>query len=117
MPGVDNLQRRPVISPAMKPMHSLRDMSDAQWQTACHLFQKQAEGDVLMVQYAVYKHPTDAPNHYMVRRWEVLQNGRLRDCEAYGYKTLEDARTCIPQWATRLPHQRGEDAKICETWF
>lgn len=101
----------------MKPMMSCADMTDEQWQVAAEMFQKPPEGDVVSVQWVVYMKPKDAPNHVMVRRWEVMHGGTIRDCEAYGFKTLDDARTVIPFWATRLPHQPGEDPVIQETWI
>lgn len=92
-------------------------MSPEQWHHALEAFQQPLNSDAGMVQYVIYDRPKDAPEHYVVRRWEVLRNGSLRDCEAFGYKRLEDARKIIPSWATCVNRMPGDDPAILEVWI
>lgn len=74
--------------------------------------------DVLLSVWAIYERPRDFPEHFVVRRWRVLDGRRhpVPDHLAGLATSLEKARGMVPTGLTRLAHQPGEDPKIVETW-
>lgn len=63
--------------------------------------------------FTIYKHPTDHPNSYVVRRFELDQ----ATSEYALAPTLELARALIPPSADQcIAHDPSDDCKIVETW-
>lgn len=67
-----------------------------------------------MYLYVVYKHPTDYPGKFVLRRW---WNDKPEKKPMLVADTLEEARTKIPKWAIRLAKPENEDPVILETWI
>lgn len=67
--------------------------------------------------YAVYSHPKDYPNGYVVRRFEI--SGALAEAtqEASYAPTLEALRELIPPGLMCLPRHVDDDPTIVETWL
>ncbi len=68
-----------------------------------------------MVQYAIYDHPDDYPDSFVVREWRVLP-GEIQPGPAQLANSLEEARGLIPAGKERLPDFPGDDPKIVEVW-
>lgn len=67
-----------------------------------------------LICYAIYDHPKDYPDSFVVRRWV----GQVPDVIPTGVAdTLEQARALIPRGLSRIPHQASEDPIIAETWI
>ena len=68
--------------------------------------------------YVVYKHPTDYPNNYIVRR-QVVHAGQITiDAEPTAVTlTLETARVAIPSGLIRLPRRSDDEPQIVECWI
>lgn len=67
--------------------------------------------------YAIYEHPDDYPDRFVVRRWNSA-NGRCwpePDCRVAA--TLEEARKLVPGPAVNLGREHEDDAKIVEVWM
>jgi hypothetical protein len=68
-----------------------------------------------LVQYAIYYHPKDHPDNFVVRRWVVANNRRseTRWCAA---RTLMEARESIPGGLIRVDWLDAHDPVILEVW-
>jgi len=69
-----------------------------------------------MIQYAIYDHPTDYPDSFVVREWKVTGD-QVEAGPAQPVGTLEEAHALIPDGAQLLPDFEGDDPKIIEVWF
>ena len=67
--------------------------------------------------WTIYDHPTDMPDGFVVRRWQITKGGAVPDPEARLAMTLEEARTLIPPGLYRLERVAEDDPKIVETWL
>ena len=66
----------------------------------------------------VYRHPTDFPDKYVVRRWTCMSSGAKADpVPLIVCNTLEEARAAIPQWMVHLERSAGDDPAILEVWL
>jgi hypothetical protein len=70
--------------------------------------------------FSIYQSPKDYPGKFVVRRWVI--NPDLPDPIPDRYPvavedTLDLARLAVPGRFRRVPHQRGEDPVIVETWI
>ena len=74
-----------------------------------------------VVAWVIYCHPTDYPEHFVVRRHALT--ARSRDClsvvygEARLFTNLADARAVIPQGLQRFGRQKEDQRSIVETWL
>ena len=71
--------------------------------------------------YVIYDHPTDYPEHWVVRHHTIIP-GEARPCViAVGpptlHNTVDDARASLPPGLYNLPLFPNEDPKIFETWI
>ncbi len=67
--------------------------------------------------WAIYDHPKDYPNNYVVRRWQLgIHGGPVPDQECSLAGSLDEARKLIPVGLVRIPPLPGEDPVIVETW-
>ena len=68
-------------------------------------------------QYAIYDHPSDFPDHFVVREWRVA-DGRVEPAEdCWLTKTLEEARAIIPAGFYNVGRWTGDDPVIVEVWI
>ncbi len=76
------------------------------------------DSEVVMAQFVVYKHPKDAPDDWVVRRWHICRTEpAVRPENGYRFRSLEDARTIIPRWAMMLTPGPADDPAIFEVWI
>lgn len=70
-----------------------------------------------MIQYVIYDHPRDYPDHFVVRRWRVLPN-RLEPDDRFCIltNTLDLARESIPAGLVRIGRLPDDDPVIVEVW-
>jgi hypothetical protein len=68
-------------------------------------------------QYAIYDHPADHRDGFVVREWLIDTQGAVRAGQAWTAPTLEHARELIPAGATLLPRDATDDATIAEVWM
>ena len=68
--------------------------------------------------YAIYEHPLDFPDHFVVRRWEV-RGGEIIKHELMGPPavTLQLARRQIPRGCVKLERHPEDDVALAETWI
>ncbi len=66
--------------------------------------------------YNIYEHPLDAPNQYVVRRFEILP-GQVIPQEALYTNTLEQARDLVPKGLVRVPRSKDDPPFFVETWL
>jgi hypothetical protein len=71
----------------------------------------QATNLKVLIAWVIYDHPTDYPNHFVVRRWEGSQPDQ--GCQLY--ETLEEAREAIPPGLCCFVGD--PDPKILETYI
>ena len=62
--------------------------------------------------WAIYDHPSDFPDHWVVRRWV----SGVPDAVGRGYLTLDAARASLPEGLENLGTEPGEDPVIAEVW-
>lgn len=75
-------------------------------------------GDLIAVQYAIYDHPMDYPEHFVVRAWFAFADGLLQpDPACQLAETLDQARSLVPEGLTCLPRFEWDDPKIAEVWI
>lgn len=71
--------------------------------------------------WVIYDHPTDYPEHWVVRRWHVdLQApGRIiADVDAWKLAdSLHEARVSVPSHLHRIDRLTGDDPRIREVWL
>ena len=68
--------------------------------------------------YVIYDHPSDYPDHYVVREWRVPPGGPVQvnqDCWLAG--SLELAREFVPGGHCNIGRQEEDDPKIAEVWI
>ena len=70
--------------------------------------------------WTVYDHPTDHPDVYVARRWEI--GGDLEEpkptLDAVAGDDLNVLRLCLAEAGlTRLVRDEDDDAKIVESWI
>lgn len=68
-----------------------------------------------ILQYAIYDHPIDFPDSFVVREWKVSAEG-VEAGPAQLADTLDEAHALIPDGAHLLPDFQGDDPKIIEVW-
>jgi len=65
----------------------------------------------VFVAWAIYDHPKDYPNHFVLRRWEWTTPDE--DCQLFD--TLEEARAAVPPGLVRFVGD--SNPVIVETWI
>lgn len=69
-------------------------------------------------QYAIYDHPSDFPNHFVVREWRIIGDRGPEPAEdCWLTKTLEEARAIIPDGFCCIGRLSGDDPAIVEVWI
>jgi hypothetical protein len=75
--------------------------------------------EVLFSQWVVYDHPSDYPENFVVRRWEIFnQRPYFRPTgDVVLATTIEEARRSIPWDRIRFSRSPEDDPKIVEIWM
>ena len=66
--------------------------------------------------WAIYERPSDAPQHFVVRRWEIVGD-QPEPREASKHDSLEEARAAVPRGLQHINRYPNDDPKIVETWI
>lgn len=66
--------------------------------------------------WTIYEHPRDAPEHYVLRRWEIIVD-QPEPREASRHATLEEARAAVPLGLIRMARYEQDDPTIVETYI
>lgn len=72
----------------------------------------------IMIQYVIYDHPLDYPDHWVLRPWFLFPDGTVKP--ALGCilgDTLESVRYWVPRHCYNLGNTYEEDPKIYEVWI
>lgn len=70
-----------------------------------------------LYQFVIYKHPSDFPEHFVVRRWRIGQGGLVPDPEPLGeVDNIDDARALVPHGLVNLGRMPDDDPIIFEVW-
>lgn len=64
--------------------------------------------------YAIYNHPSDFPNSWVVREW---RRDKSYPEEALLFETLREARQSLPTGLTLVSRDAQDDLVIFETWL
>jgi hypothetical protein len=69
--------------------------------------------------YAIYDHPTDHPDNWVVRRWEIGKGNVKPDMEAHLFFSIESARNYIQEACpgATLIDSTDPDPHIAEVWM
>ena len=69
--------------------------------------------------YTIYDHPTDYPEHFVVRTWLILpgepEPQATKECSLA--TSLEEAQSFVPEGLVAIPRSPGDDEPIVETWM
>jgi hypothetical protein len=68
-------------------------------------------------QYAIYDHPRDYPDHFVVREWRAIDGQPVPSEDCWLAQTLEDARALIPSGFYCIGRWAGDDPVIVEVWI
>jgi hypothetical protein len=70
--------------------------------------------------YTVYESPTDYPDKYVVRRWEIVDPDNVpvaKEVFMIG-SDLNEIRNALQKMGLyRIPRDESDDKKIVETWI
>lgn len=67
--------------------------------------------------YVIYDHPTDFPEHFVVRRWVIDDSGHRPMEIASLCDSITEARDEIPAGLIRFPREPQEHPSIVESWI
>ena len=71
----------------------------------------------VITQYAIYAHPADYPDHYVVRAWYVI-GGQVLACPlARRAGTLDEARQHVPPGVSNIGRNGDDDPVLREVWI
>jgi hypothetical protein len=78
-----------------------------------------ATSEACMVLWTIYDHPSDYPNHFVVRRHGIDAdfNVPLVDAKCKLADSLEEARELLPPGLHCLGREPEDDPVIVETWI
>ena len=62
-----------------------------------------------LYQWAIYDHPKDYPDKFVVRRWKIEAGVVTPDPECHLADSLLEARLFIPDRLVRTSHMHGDD--------
>jgi len=68
-------------------------------------------------QYAIYEHPRDYPDGYVVRDWLVTRGGDVLPGDSQRAESLDAARALLPPGATKVSGPDLDDPTIIEVWM
>lgn len=70
-----------------------------------------------LTQYAIYEHPEDYPEHYVVRAWHAVDGEPQPDRHCYLAKTLDEARTFVPPGFVLTQPAECDVPTLKEVWI
>lgn len=72
-----------------------------------------------MVQFVIYRNPSDFPDRFVVRRWYVVQGELQPRCDAIACvcSSLAEARKSVAPGLTCIHRDPNDDPVICEVWL
>jgi len=71
----------------------------------------------VLTMWTVYEHPSDWPDWYVARAWEIHSDGPRATGNMHMARTLYDLRKLLPYGLFCMPRQNGDDPCIVEVWF
>lgn len=72
---------------------------------------------VVLEQWVIYSHPSDYPDQYVVRRWEIGDGWMRATADVQAWDTLDDARLwSVPADRVRIERDPSDDPTIVEIW-
>ena len=77
-------------------------------------------GDEVATHYAIYDHPKDYPDDFVVRRWRIVPGRAEPIPEKRPFaltRSLDEARQAIPPGLVRILPAPNDDPVIVETWI
>jgi hypothetical protein len=73
--------------------------------------------DTRITQYAIYDHPPDHPDGYVVREWYVSAEG-AEPGPARTVDTLDEAHALLPEGVTKVEdHGTPGEPQLIEVWL
>lgn len=76
------------------------------------------EPDGFLRAWVIYDHPTDHPDHYVVRGQRIEPGAVVPDADPLAVvDTLDQARDRVPFGCTCLGRHPADDRKIVEVWI
>mgnify|MGYP001821159241 CR=1 FL=1 len=68
--------------------------------------------------WIIYDHPLDYPNDYVVRGWDITNQGdNMPQDKVTRHETLEEARASLPPGLYRTDPFTEDDPAILEVWI
>jgi hypothetical protein len=75
------------------------------------------DSSIEIVQYVIYDHPSDYPQHFVLRCWYITDSGPRPDSNVILGRSVEDLQELIPPDYTRLNRFEDDDPAILEVWI
>jgi hypothetical protein len=77
--------------------------------------------DTILVMWTVYDHPTDYPEWFVARKFEITRQGPVTGDSVILATTLTEARDMIylmdPNASSCLPRYDNDHPNVVETWL
>jgi hypothetical protein len=74
-------------------------------------------GELVLMQYVIYRHPDDHPRGWVVRAWGIVRGQREPvQGEAAYVDSLSQARAHVPEGSINLGRFASDDPVIYEVW-
>jgi hypothetical protein len=70
----------------------------------------------VLEQWVVYWSPSDFPDQYVVRRWEIGRGWMRPTDDAQAFDMLEEARLVVPEGMVNLGRSGPDDPTVVEVW-
>ena len=76
------------------------------------------EKEGVLEMFTIYDHPSDFPDHFVLRRWVITSPGQAHpSLAAKFFDTIEEAREAVPPGLIRTERTENDDPTIVETWI
>ena len=72
--------------------------------------------DALML-WTIYNHPSNAPDHFIARKWLVSGGESTMTDEVFKAGTLEELRKLLPPGLYHIPRSDEDDSTVIESWL
>jgi hypothetical protein len=73
------------------------------------------QSDIAM--YVIYRHPTDYPDKYVMRKLTITYSGIIKDKNCIVGETLEEVRSKVPPNLYNIGRGPLDEEQIVETWM
>jgi hypothetical protein len=71
----------------------------------------------ILEMYVIYHQPKDIPSPYVLRKWNLGDEGLKTEGEFATGETLDEIRSLLPNYLIKLPRDPNDDPVIVETWI